>query len=118
MNDSSAIKYPFIVFALLVAGQALAPLAAATPNRFNHDESKVGNYTLPDALLAKDGTRVTEAAGWRSRRRGKILRSFAAHMYGVTPAAAAEGARRGDVDPGRRGRRPRHADARHVAVLR
>lgn len=79
------MKYPVIVSALLVAGQALAPLAAATPNRFNHDESKVGTYTLPDALLAEDGTRVTEAAGWRSTRRGEILRSFAAHMYGVTP---------------------------------
>ncbi|MSU50372.1 MAG: acetylxylan esterase [Opitutus sp.] len=79
------MKFPVIFLALFFATPALSRLEAAAPSRFNHDESKVGTYTLPDALLGEDGTRVTDVAAWRSKRRGEILRSFAAHMYGVTP---------------------------------
>ncbi len=72
-------------WALALATLAFAPLEAAPANRFNHDETKVGSYTLPDALLGEDGARVTDVATWRSKRRAEILRSFAANMYGVTP---------------------------------
>ena len=53
--------------------------------KFNEDESKVGAYTLPDALLCDDGSRVKDVQTWQTKRRGEILRSFATHMYGVTP---------------------------------
>lgn len=51
----------------------------------NYDESKVPEYTLPDPLLLSDGTRVTDAHTWFSRRRPEILRLFEQHVYGRTP---------------------------------
>lgn len=52
----------------------------------NYDESKVGDYTVPDPLLGKDGKRVTDATSWRDKRRNEILRDFRDLMYGHTPA--------------------------------
>lgn len=54
-------------------------------NNLNYDESKVGDYTVPDPLLGKDGKRVRDAASWKATRRGEILRDFRDLMYGHTP---------------------------------
>jgi len=78
----------------LLAALAFARLDAATPYRFNHDASKVGTCTLPDERECEDGTRVTDPAAWQAKRRGEILRSFAATMYGVTPTTPQRTARR------------------------
>lgn len=78
----------------LLAALAFARLDAATPSRFNHDETKVGTYTLPDALQCEDGTRVTDPAAWQVKRRSEILRSFAATMPRVTPTTLRRTARR------------------------
>jgi hypothetical protein len=51
----------------------------------NEDESKVGAYTLPDPLVANDGTRVRDAAAWRAKRRPELLELFAREVYGRTP---------------------------------
>ena len=51
----------------------------------NYDENKVGDYTVPDPLLGKDGKRVTDATSWRDKRRNEILRDFRDLMYGHTP---------------------------------
>ncbi len=53
----------------------------------NYDESKVPPYKLPDPLLCADGTPVTTAQLWRTKRRGEILELFRKHMYGRSPAA-------------------------------
>ena len=60
----------------------------AQPQRpeVNYDESKVRPYTLPDALVMVNGTRVTNARTWNQRRRPEILKLFKSHMYGRTPA--------------------------------
>ena len=50
----------------------------------NYDESKVGNYTLPDPLVFADGKPVTNAQDW-SRRRVELLGLFAKDVYGQTP---------------------------------
>lgn len=47
---------------------------------FNFDESKVIEYTLPDPLVAADGTRVTRET-WPARR-AEILELFERDMYG------------------------------------
>jgi len=54
-------------------------------NNLNYDESKVGEYVVPDPLLGKDGKRVADAAAWKAARRGEILRDFRDLMYGHTP---------------------------------
>ena len=36
----------------------------------NYDESKAGNFTLPDPLVFNDGKPVKTAREWRERRRG------------------------------------------------
>lgn len=51
----------------------------------NYDESKVPAYTLPDPLLLSDGTRVTDARTWFTRRRPELLRLFEQHVYGRMP---------------------------------
>lgn len=51
---------------------------------FNFDESKVVDYTLPDPLVALDGTPVTRDT-WPARR-GEIFELFETHVYGRPPA--------------------------------
>lgn len=58
---------------------------AAQPFVANYDEAKVPAYTLPDPLVANDGTRVRDAAAWTAKRRGELLELFAREVYGRTP---------------------------------
>ncbi|HTS26493.1 MAG TPA: hypothetical protein VMH81_11510 [Bryobacteraceae bacterium] len=51
----------------------------------NYDESKVGQYTLPDPLVTLDSTRVRDAATWNSRRRPELIRLFEENVYGRSP---------------------------------
>jgi hypothetical protein len=51
----------------------------------NFDESKVGEYTLPDPLLTSDGRRVTTPEMWRDVRRPELLRLFETNVYGRMP---------------------------------
>ena len=69
-----------ITFALLPATQRAQKAPEA-----NYDEAKVPAYTLPDPLVAADGSRVTSAAAWFDKRRPEILRLFETHVYGRSP---------------------------------
>jgi hypothetical protein len=60
--------------------------AHATPQEANVDESKVPEYTLPDALVMEDGTAVETPEAWQNERRPEVLRLFEDHVYGRTPA--------------------------------
>jgi hypothetical protein len=66
-------------------------LLAASPARAqldgNSDEAKVSAYTLPDPLVMADGTRVTTAEQWTTRRRPELLALFTHTIYGVAPPA-------------------------------
>lgn len=68
---------------------SVAVLLAAAPCRgqANYDESKVPKYTLPDPLTMSDGTKVTTAAQWRTKRRAEVLELFKQHEYGAMPPA-------------------------------
>jgi len=63
-----------------------AGLGVAQQGDFNYDEAKVVSYTLPDPLVSADGTRVTTARDWNTKRRREILRLFETEVYGKTPA--------------------------------
>src|SRR5262245_26767625 len=51
----------------------------------NYDESKVGDYIVPDPLVGKEGKRITDATLWRATRRLQVLQDFRELMYGHTP---------------------------------
>lgn len=55
----------------------------------NYDESKVGNLPLPDPLICADGTKVTDAKTWQTKRRAEVFGLFQTHVYGRSPAKPA-----------------------------
>jgi hypothetical protein len=59
--------------------------ALQTGHVSNYDESKVGTYTLPDPLVLADGTRVTDAKAWQTRRRPEILELYRSKIFGRLP---------------------------------
>jgi hypothetical protein len=80
----------------LIVCLSTAAVTQTTPPA-NYDESKVGSYTLPDALRLKDGQRVRNARDWK-RRRGELLALFAENVYGRTPTAKSIDFRNFDED--------------------
>ena len=50
-----------------------------------YDESKVPPYTLPELLIAGDGTRIENREAWQHIRRPELLRLFESHVYGKVP---------------------------------
>lgn len=71
-----------LFFALLPA-PIMLPAQELPP--VNYDESKVPPYTLPDPLVALDGTRITTPQLWFEKRRPEILELFTREMYGRAP---------------------------------
>ena len=53
--------------------------------RANYDEAKVGQYTLPDALLTHDGNKVDNRKMWEKVRRPEIMKLLADVEYGTLP---------------------------------
>lgn len=70
---------------LLVSGVLAAAVNAQPRPRTNTDESQVPPYTLPDPLVCADGTPVTRAAVWETKRRPELLRLFEEQVYGRSP---------------------------------
>jgi hypothetical protein len=56
----------------------------------NYLEHKVPKYTLPNPLKLSDGSRVTDARTWRTKRRPEILELFRKYVYGRAPIARPE----------------------------
>jgi len=70
----------------LVALVLSATAFAQGPSSANYDESKVGDYRLPDPLVFDDGKPVRAAGEWMEHRRAEILHLFATNVYGRSPA--------------------------------
>lgn len=51
----------------------------------NYDESKIPDYTLPDVLKAKNGSKITTREQWQQTRRNEVLARFETYMYGKVP---------------------------------
>jgi hypothetical protein len=57
------------------------------PNAANYDEAKANPYPkLPDALILKNGKKVTTAKMWWDQRRPEIVEDFDREVYGRMPA--------------------------------
>ncbi len=54
----------------------------------NYDESKVGNYVLPDPLTFLNGKKVTTAEEWKQERRPEIVHLFEDQVFGKVPDSA------------------------------
>jgi PelA/Pel-15E family pectate lyase len=74
-----------LALAALAAG-AQAQTGQGGKQVTNIDESKVGSYVLPEVLRLADGRTVKDAETWNRERRPEVLRLFAEHQFGVTPA--------------------------------
>jgi hypothetical protein len=79
------------VGSLFLASACPALAAQKVDIPINYDEAKVPNHVLPDPLVAQDGTRVTDAATWRAKRRPELLELFSREMYGRTPGGRQAG---------------------------
>lgn len=73
----------------LLASLPLMNDADAQPAGSNYDESKVPAYTLPDPLVANDGSKVTTVGQWKSSRRAEVLELFEEHVFGRLPGKLA-----------------------------
>ncbi len=59
----------------------------AAPNAANYDESKANPFpNLPDALILKNGQKVTTSKMWWDKRRPEIVEDFDREIYGRVPA--------------------------------
>jgi hypothetical protein len=61
---------------------------APTGHVSNYDESKVGDYTLPDPLVLANGKPVRDARTWFKVRRPELLKIYDTEIYGRVPANA------------------------------
>ena len=52
---------------------------------FNYAEKKVPVYTLPDPLVASDGSKIATADDWNQTRRSELIELFRSHVYGRRP---------------------------------
>lgn len=85
MNASVSIRALSLCAMLSAPAHSCLYSADAESHGRNYDESKVGSYTLPDPLVANEGSQVADAGAWRDKRRPEILQAFADLMYGHTP---------------------------------
>ena len=54
-------------------------------NAANSSEEKVNKYTLPDALILKNGQKVKTQKDWIEKRRPEIVADFENEIYGKIP---------------------------------
>lgn len=67
---------------LLRQGVSGNPKDANSANTF---EEKVNKYSLPDALISKNGKKVKTAKDWVEKRRPEIVADFENEIYGKIP---------------------------------
>jgi hypothetical protein len=71
-------------FTLLLCCLASSSIAQSA-SEANYNESKVGTFTLPPLLVARDGSKISTSEQWQKQRRPEILELYREHVYGHTP---------------------------------
>jgi len=66
-----------------------APRSEVAGIPVNYDESRVGDYVLPDPLTLADGKPVRDAKTWSQKRRPEIVRLFEENQFGRSPGRPA-----------------------------
>jgi hypothetical protein len=79
----------------IMAGVVLSQTQTAPPSEVagipvNYDESRIGNYTLPDPLVLSNGERVRDSRTWVNKRRPEVLRLFEENQFGKSPGRPAD----------------------------
>ncbi|MES2391596.1 MAG: acetylxylan esterase [Acidobacteriota bacterium] len=100
MKNTSHIR--IVLAGLAVAGLAIeaSPQSARPSPRpapavvagipVNYDETRVGEYSLPDALTLSNGKTVRDPKTWWKRRRPEIVSLFETEQYGRAPGRPAD----------------------------
>jgi len=73
------------------ANPKLVEASAKRRSEVIYEEKKVPAYSLPDALVAGDGSAVADVQTWRTKRRPEILELFREHVYGRAPVGRPKG---------------------------
>lgn len=73
-----------ILLLMLASVHSVSAMAQLKPN---YDESKVGQYILPDLLKSADGKSVKSVKEWERTQRPYLLRLYEQQVYGRIPAA-------------------------------
>ncbi len=94
--ENASATLLILLFATAAAAQAPAPPAPQQPPAVvagitvNYEESKVGDYTLPDPLRLDNGKPVRNAKTWYTKRRPEIEKIFETQQYGRDPGRPSE----------------------------
>ncbi|MCD8534935.1 MAG: hypothetical protein LR011_09160 [Verrucomicrobia bacterium] len=62
-------------------------MSESTVQAFNYDESKVPDFTLPEALISESGQTITTPDQWNEIRRPELIQLFENHVYGRQPGS-------------------------------
>jgi hypothetical protein len=73
------------------ANRELSDSSARRRKDIIYHEEKIPDYTLPRPLVMADGTKVTNAGMWRTKRRPEVLELFRKYVYGRAPVGRPKG---------------------------
>ena len=94
-------NFSLIFISVLLQAFVHSPLVNGQPAETNFDESKVGEYVLPDPLMSDNGQRVTTVNQWETQQRPSILAKFSRYVYGRLPGRPSDmHFKINSVDPG------------------
>src|SRR5450432_1665685 len=85
----SQINFLALVAAAVAVAQAPPPPAVVAGIPVNYDESKTGDYKLPDLLKLENGKPVRDAKTWNQKRRPELIRLYEENQFGRAPARPA-----------------------------
>jgi hypothetical protein len=87
MNKRTQADYKNMLMQLNIDSTRRGPSGTpSAPNAANSDESKATTYTsLPDALILKNGKKVTDTKTWLTKRKPEIIEDFDREIYGRVP---------------------------------